>query len=455
VANKGSEKVKLSAFPSISSIVEDGRLKSLIDRWSFAFVSAEVKGIAADAKKKIPRGAKPPTKDQLISQIAGRFARLENDLLKQVINGTGVLLHTNLGRSPIDPDSYDDLKAAVCGYSNLEFDISTNKRSKRGVVAGRLIAAIAGADAGMVVNNNASSVFLIVASLAKGKDVIISRGQLVQIGGGFRIPEIIERTGAILKEIGTTNKTNLGDYKKAIGKNTGLILIVHKSNFVQRGFTEEPEPSAIVQLAKKKRIPACYDLGSGLLPFDGSRSYSDEPDIRWAVRTGADLVCFSGDKLLGGPQAGLIVGKKKRISSLLKDPIYRVLRPDKLTIGLLEKTLLGYSAGMTGNLCWRLASVSVDDLKRRAACIAEKISDSDVTAVKLKSSFGGGALPEYTFDSFGLRLSGDAALLSKKLRQFHTPVIVRNAPGHILIDMRTVLPEQDDILIDAIKSCLS
>ncbi len=454
MAGKGDKKLKLSDFPSISSVLEDDRLKPLIKEYSFPFVSSEVKKIASEMKKNIKKGKAVPRIENIIVEIKRVFGKIETDMLHTVINGTGVILHTNLGRSPIDPDIFDSLRDAVCGYSNLEFDLEKNKRSKRGTVAGRLIAAIAGADSGLMVNNNASSVYLIVANLATGKEVIISRGQLVQIGGGFRIPEIIERTGAKLKEIGTTNKTSLTDYRKAINKNTGLILIVHKSNFIQKGFTEEPEVSKIVELAKQKRITVCYDLGSGLLPMDSKRAPSDEPDIKTAVRTGADLVCFSGDKLLGGPQAGLIVGKKRYVSALLKDPLYRVVRPDKLTIGLMEGTLLKYAGGKVDSLCRSIASISVDNLKKRADKIVAEIDNSRLTTIDLKSSFGGGSLPEYEFSSVGLKISGNGLAISEKLRDFAVPIIVRTASSGVKIDLRTVLPRQDKILIDAIRSCL-
>jgi L-seryl-tRNA(Ser) seleniumtransferase len=306
----------------------------------------------------------------------------------------------------------------------------------------------------MLVNNNAAAVYLIVANLAGGKEVIISRGQLVQIGGGFRIPEIIERSGAVLKEIGTTNKTSLADYRKAVNKNTGLILIVHKSNFIQRGFTEEPEPTKIVELAKLKKLPVCYDLGSGLLVSDARFASLEEPDVTGAVKTGVDLVCFSGDKLLGGPQAGLIVGKQRRITALLKDPIYRVIRPDKLTIGLMEKTLLEYLTGKSTNPCQKMASISLTNLKKRADAIVEAIQSPDVRGIDLKSSFGGGSLPEYEFDSFGIKISGNSASLSGKLRAASVPVVSRSIASGALIDLRTVFPDQDGSLIEAIRSCL-
>ena len=454
MADKSGKKLKLSQFPSISSILEDNRLKPLFERWSFVFVSSEVKKLAAGLKKRTLKEGKIPSQNELVLQALRLFKKYKTDLIRPAINGTGVILHTNLGRAPINPNIYGQLKHAVCGYSNLEFDIEENRRSKRGVMAGRMIAALSGAEAGMLVNNNAAAVYLIVANLAGGKEVIISRGQLVQIGGGFRIPEIIERSGAVLKEIGTTNKTSLADYRKAVTKNTGLILVVHKSNFIQKGFTEEPEPAKIVELAKRKKLPVCYDLGSGLLASNERFASLDEPDVTSAIKTGADLICFSGDKLLGGPQAGLIVGRQRRISALLSDSLYRVIRPDKLTIGLMEKTLLEYLAGKSTNPCQEMASISIDNLRKRADAIVAAIQKPDVRVINLKSSFGGGSLPEYAFDSFGIKIAGDAVSLSGKLRAASIPVISRSIASGVLIDLRTVFPDQDGGLIEVIRSCL-
>jgi L-seryl-tRNA(Ser) seleniumtransferase len=318
-----------------------------------------------------------------------------------------------------------------------------------------MLAALSGAESGMAVNNNAAAVYLIVANLAgNGREVIISRGQLIQIGGGFRIPEIIERSGAVLREVGTTNKTALGDYRKAITRNTSLILIVHKSNFVQRGFTEEPEPMQIAKLAHSKNIPICYDLGSGLMFKGGLGGQLDEPAVPTAVRTGADLVCFSGDKLFGGPQAGLIAGKEKLIGRLIKDPLYRTFRLDKLTIGLLEKTLFAYLRG-TPLPAWELANAPVDLLKAKADEVVEAINNPAATSTPLRSSFGGGSLPEYEFDSFGIRITGDPIDLTRRLLSYATPVVCRSVSNAVLIDLRTVMPECYSTLIDAIRSCLS
>jgi L-seryl-tRNA(Ser) seleniumtransferase len=454
MADKSGKKIKLAEFPSISSILEDDRLKAIMDRWSFPFVSSEVKAVAARAKKTALHKNIFSTANDIVSEIVGLFDQYENNLIKPVINGTGVILHTNLGRAPIDAGIYDQMRDVACGYSNLEFDIKADKRSKRGLVAGRMLAAYSGAEAGMMINNNASSVYMIVANVAGDKEVIVSRGQLIQIGGGFRIPDIIERSGARLKEIGTTNKTAISDYNNAIGKNTGLVLIVHKSNFIQKGFTEEPEPSRIVEIAGKKKIPVCYDLGSGLPSFDNIKLPVSEPDIKKAVRTGADLVCFSGDKLLGGPQAGVIVGKKRYIAALLKDPLYRVFRPDKLTIGLMEKTILAYLTNKDSNPCWRLATTTAESLKIRAESITISVNNKNVNSTPLKSSFGGGSLPEYEYDSYGIKIGGRPTAISLKLRSHSPPVIVRSASSSVLIDLRTVFPEQDRILIEAIKSCM-
>jgi L-seryl-tRNA(Ser) seleniumtransferase len=454
MADKGNKKVKLSKFPSISSVLEDDRLRPAIKKWSFAFVSGEVKKLAAVMKRSAARSGNIPSKEDLIDGTLTIFGKYDEELIRPVINGTGVLLHTNLGRAPIDPQTYDGLKNVMCGYSNLEFDVASNRRSKRGMMAGRMIAALSGTEAGMVVNNNAAAVYIIVADLAAGKEVIVSRGQLVQIGGGFRIPEIIERSGAIMKEVGTTNKTLLGDYRKAIGKNTGLILVVHKSNFIQRGFTEEPEVSRIAELAGQKKVPVCYDLGSGLLsPIPGVSSL-DEPDVGSAVRTGADLVCFSGDKLLGGPQAGLIVGKERMVTALLKNPLYRVVRADKLTIGLLERTLISYLRDDHDSPYRKMASTSVQELRSRAESIVEKLDSSQIRVIDLKSSFGGGSSPGFEFESCGIKIEGNPSSISQRLREAPAPVISRSSASGVSVDLRTVFPHQDKDLLEAVRSCL-
>jgi L-seryl-tRNA(Ser) seleniumtransferase len=451
---KKIDKPSMRNFPSVSSILEDDRIKCLNEYWSFTFVAFEVKKLTAARKRKAISENRVPSKDDLVQEIESLFDKYRKELIQPVINGTGMILHTNLGRAPISATIYEGLLDAVTGYSNLEFDLNIGKRSNRSRMIGRLLAVLSGAESGMAVNNNAAAVYLAVANLAgAGKEVIISRGQLVQIGGGFRIPEIIERSGSVLREIGTTNKTSLADYMKAINKKTGLVLIVHKSNFVQRGFTEEPETARIVELAKSKKVAVCYDLGSGLINNGEIPGQADEPTVFSAVRSGADLVCFSGDKLLGGPQAGLLVGKEKLISKLLKDPLYRAFRLDKLTIGLLENTLLGHLREIPLP-CWEMASQSLGQLKLKADEIIGSVNNSLVTTTSLKSSFGGGSLPEFEFDSIGIKITGDPLILAKKLLNYSPPVVCRTVSNGILIDLRTVMPEYYQILTDIIKSCL-
>lgn len=464
MANKGQpklklvarEKTRLSAFPSVSSVLEDERIIRLFEDWSFPFVSFEVKRLVGEWKKKPAARMQVPSKEELVEAACEQFRIYERQLIQPVINATGMILHTNLGRAPISRLAYEELADAVTGYSNLEFDLIAGKRSNRSRMPGKLLAVLTGASAGMVVNNNAAAVYLIVAALAgPGREVIISRGQLVQIGGGFRIPEIIERSGAILREVGTTNKTSLTDYRRAVTKNTALILYVHKSNFIQTGFTEEPEPSRIAEMARKKKVTFAYDLGSGYFGKGGFKGEIDETSVAGAVRTGADLICFSGDKLLGGPQAGLIVGKERLIALLLKDPLYRAFRPDKLTLGLLENALLNYLRGAIDLPCWEMASRPLVELKKEADEICEAVKNPAVFPMALKSSFGGGSLPEYEFESFGLRVTGDPVTLSRRLLDFRPSIVCRSTAGGILLDLRTVTPEYLPLLTDAIKSCLS
>jgi len=426
----------------------------LVESWSFEFLSQEVKKSAALVKKRGLISNRNEASEEIIKSVLAAFARHKADAFQYVINGSGVILHTNLGRAPISNSYWEIIKNGVTGYSNLEFDISDGARSKRGRLAHKMLALLAGAEDGLIVNNNAAAVFMAVANMSRRKEVIISRGQLVQIGGGFRIPEIIERTGSKMKEVGTTNKTALNDYKKSINRQTGLILVVHKSNFAQRGFVEEPDISGIVKIAKNAKIPVCYDIGSGLLSSDLLQEPHDEPDIKTAVRTGADIVCFSGDKLLGGPQCGLLVGKRKFISAMTADPLYRTFRPDKIAIGLMEMVIRDYLAGNHSLPIWMLAKTSSDTLKARAQHIIMACGSKNLSLVSTKSSFGGGSLPEYEIDSAGIFVEGESKIISEKLRKYDPPIIARITSKGVTIDLRTVFPNQDDILIAALKKCL-
>jgi len=453
MVNKSQQ--KLRDLPSVNAILERDEIKSLISEWSFAYVSFETKKIVAEARKQAQSQNQAPSADTIVKRIIESFAYKKTTLIKPVINGTGVALHTNLGRAPLSAELVNSVFANCVSYCNLEFDLVSGKRSKRGALAGEIAAVLAGTEAGVIVNNNAAAVLLTVNCFGKDKEVLISRGELVQIGGGFRIPEMITASGAILKEVGTTNKTTLSDYSKRLGKSTGLILKVHKSNFDIIGFTEEVSPSDLAELAAKKRIPLLYDLGSGMVDSFGQAEFEAEPSIASAVRSKADMVCFSGDKLLGGPQAGIIVGRKKYIDKLRRHPLYRPLRPDKFTLSAIEQTLLAY---LTNPDKIRLSAIfkqGIETLQERANHICAELYLDYVTPIALKSAAGGGSTPNISYPGFGLVIKENAEGLDLKLRQYDPPLIIRQGKGQVIIDLSTVLPEQDKIIIEALKTWLS
>jgi len=453
MVNKNQQ--KLRDLPSVNTILERDELKSLIEEWSFAYVSYETKKIVTEARKQAQRQGRVPSADTIIAGIIESFKYKKTTLIKPVVNGTGVALHTNLGRAPLADELVNAVFANCVSYCNLEFDLVSGKRSKRGALAGEIAAVLTGTEAGVIVNNNAAAVLLAVNCFGKGKDVLISRGELVQIGGGFRIPEMITASGAILKEIGTTNKTSLSDYAKRIGKNTGLILKVHKSNFDIVGFTEEASPADLAELARKKRIPMLYDLGSGMVDNFGHEEFKAEPSIGSAVRSKADMVCFSGDKLLGGPQAGIIVGRKKYIDILRKHPLYRPLRPDKFTLSAIEQTLLAYLTNPDKIKLNAIFKQGIETLTKRANHICAELNLNYVTPIALKSAAGGGSTPNISYTGFGLVIKENIENLDSKLRKYDPPIIIRQGKGQAIIDLSTVLPEQDRIVIEALKACLS
>lgn len=446
---------KLKSIPSVNTILERNDIGKLIAEWSFAYVSFETKNQVALSRKLARKSGKIDNADTIALKIIKSFAKKQTTLIKPVINATGVALHTNLGRAPLSDDLLKIIFDNCSSYCNLEFDLVEGKRSKRGTLAGEIAAVLAGTEAGVIVNNNAAAVLLVVNCLAKDKQVLISRGELIQIGGGFRIPEMITASGALLKEIGTTNRTVLSDYSKHLGKNTGLILKVHKSNFDIRGFTEEASASDLAVLAHKKRVPMLYDLGSGMIDDFGLPEFKAEPNVVSAVRSKADLVCFSGDKLLGGPQAGIIVGKKKYISVLRSHPLYRPLRPDKLTLSAIEQTMLSYLVDPGKIKLKTILGQNIDILTERAEKIYSAIGLDYIIPSSLRSTAGGGSTPNITYNSFGIAIKKNTDGLDTKLRQFNPPIIVRKSKNKVMLDLSTVFPHQDETIIKALTACLS
>jgi L-seryl-tRNA(Ser) seleniumtransferase len=404
-------------------------------------------------------GLAPP----LPTVLAGAVDALERRRrhgVQRVINATGVVVHTNLGRAPLS----EAARAAVgeaSGYASVEYDLETGTRGSRTAHVGMLAAELCGAETGTAVNNGAAALLLAVAGLAGGREVIVSRGELVEIGGSFRLPEIIAAGGAKLVEVGTTNRTRLADYRRAIGPDTGMILKVHRSNFRLVGFTEDTELGELVALGAEHELPVVFDAGSGLIDDDASAGIPDEPEVRAAVASGADLVLFSGDKLLGGPQAGLIVGNSDAVERCRTAPLARALRIDKLQIAALEATLLAHLRTTVPLEVPVIGMLHADpeELRRRAAALKAMLTAAvpgvSVEAVALDGVVGGGAAPGISVASHGIRIRGPQAThLASRLREQDPPVIVRVEDDGVLLDVRTIHPTDEELVVGALQRCL-
>ncbi|MCI0329371.1 MAG: L-seryl-tRNA(Sec) selenium transferase [candidate division Zixibacteria bacterium] len=448
---------KLSVLPSIEKLAERPEFVFFIESLSRPIVVETARNVVADFREKLRTGGSFE-ETELIAAIIHRLKEKERRFLVKVINGTGVILHTNLGRAPLSRRSLEKAAERLSGYVNLEFDLKTGKRGGRGAFVEELFCLISGAEAALVVNNNASVLYLALSVLARGKEVIISRGELIQIGGGFKIPEILEEAGAILKEVGTTNRTMLADYEKATGEKTALILKVHTSNFKQMGFVESVPAGELASLARSRGILLVEDLGSGAFVPTDRFGLPREPLVASAVEAGCDLVTFSGDKLLAGPQAGIAVGKKEVVERLKKSPLFRALRVDKLYFLLLGEALKYYlNHKETLELpAYRLLSTPVESLKARAGKIANDFQKQGVELVQTESQAGGGALPEEALSSWGIALPEiyPANVWEEKFRAAAPPVIGKIANERLVIDLRAVFPEEDEILVSVLKTLL-
>ena len=375
--------------------------------------------------------------------------------LRPVINATGVVIHTNLGRAPLAATAINRVHDVARGYANLEYDLPEGRRGSRSVHAAALLSALTGAEGAAVVNNNAAATLLILAALAAGREVVISRGELVEIGGGFRVPDVLAQSGAHLREVGTTNRTRVADYRAAIGPRTAMLLRVHPSNFRIEGFTERPTLDDLVRTAREGQVPLVEDLGSGCL----IGGMAGEPTVQQSVAAGADLVCFSGDKMLGGPQCGIIVGRQAVVQRLQQHPLMRALRVDKLTIAALEATLIEYRAGraVASVPVVRMLSASAESIEARAHLVAERLHAAHwrVALMSGASAVGGGSAPGVALDTVLLAVEHpqwSADTVESKLRALDPPVIARIEGDRLVLDLRTVFEEQDESLATALAT---
>ena len=408
--------------------------------------------------------AEIPEFESIVDSVRRSLANLRATRLQPVINGTGIVIHTNLGRAPLAPEAIRALTEIGPAYSNLEYDLVTGERGRRGAYIENALALLCGAESATVVNNCAAALVLIVHHFtraqggARRSEVLISRGEIVQIGGGFRISEIIEAAGARLRDVGATNRTALSDYAKAIGQNTALILKVHRSNFFMDGFVESPSSTAIAALARKKRVPFVEDLGSGaIVPTERLGLAEHEPTPAEALKDGAGLVCFSGDKLFGGPQAGIIAGKKRFVAALKREPLFRALRCDKLVFAALQATIDLHLDQSGGIPAIALLQVPEEELRARAAAIVDRLEGvpGRIAIGCGTVKVGGGTLPKSTMSSVTIDIvpqNCSLADFAARLRASNPPVIGYIANARFKLDLRTIFPQQDEPVVAALRA---
>jgi L-seryl-tRNA(Ser) seleniumtransferase len=440
-------------LPSVEQLLQAEPIRRLLQDYPRPLVLQATRDTLDQARAALANGGWPYTPADLPALIHESLRRARQARLRPVINATGVVIHTNLGRAPLSADALAAAAAAAAGYANLEYDLETGGRGSRHQLVSDLLRRLTGAEDALVVNNNAAALLLGLSALAQGQEVVISRGQLVEIGGGFRIPDILRQSGASLVEVGTTNRTYAADYEAALGERTGLILRVHASNFKILGFTHAPALSELVTLARRRGLPVLDDLGSGALLDTARFGLAHEPTVQESVAAGCDLVAFSGDKLLGGPQAGVLVGSAEVVMRLRGHPLVRALRPDKLTLAALGATLAHYLAGEAERTVpvWRMLATPVEELESRARALAAHI-DGRVELEETRSTVGGGSLPGETQPSRAVALPGDPEALAQALRLAPTPVVGRIEHDRLLLDLRTVLPEQDALLVEQLRT---
>jgi L-seryl-tRNA(Ser) seleniumtransferase len=451
----GGKNALLRALPSIEQLLRRPSLEPRLSSVPRARAVAALRLAVERVRARLLRGEARPFDDADVDEA---LRTLATPNLRPVLNATGVVLHTNLGRAPLAPEAVARMAEVARGYSNLEYDLDEGERGSRYAPLVPLLKELTGAEDALVVNNCAGAALLVLATLASGREGIVSRGELVEIGGGFRVPDVMRQSGAKLVEVGTTNRTRLADYEQALTPDTGVLLKVHRSNFAVVGFTEEVEVAELSALGRRRGVPVFQDLGSGaLVPLEGP-GLTREPTVRDAVAAGADVVAFSGDKLLGGPQAGIVVGRAELVARVKKHPLTRALRVDKMTVAALEATLELYRDGRPEAVpTYRLLTQPPEVLRARATRLLALLQGRGVSArvEEVSGQVGGGAMPLARLPSHACVLTlGEPAEYLERLRGARVPVIARMSDGEVLLDVRCLAEEELETVAQAVGDAL-
>jgi len=447
-------------LPRVDRVVGHASLADACKQLGVRAVTRLVRETIDTARQNLANGTRTPTLDDVAQTVAQRAAKVLRSRARRVINATGVVLHTNLGRAPLGPRAIEALSRSAAGYTSIEIDLDTGKRGRRGAFAEDALSELTGAEAALVVNNNAAAVLLMLGALAAGKSVIVSRGELVEIGGGFRVPDVMARSGARLVEVGTTNKTRISDYARAVEStpDAAAILRVHQGNFRQVGFVERPDHEELARFAHDKHLLLLEDLGGGALVDLERLGLSSEPTVQASVTKGSDIVCFSTDKVLGGPQGGAIVGKRELVERCRRDPLARALRLGRLPLVALEETLACYLEGdLDGIPALAAVRAPTNVVRDRAELLHSALEKREIKAcvVELRSAVGGGACAEDPLESWGVALqTPHPERIAERLRRGSPPVLARVQEGTVLFDVRTLLVGEDQQLVAAIEMAL-
>ncbi len=450
-------------LPSVDELLAHNIIVQLSASFPHAFITNLVRKQLDETRKSIAAGGKCPVVDEIARSIADRLQNYTTTSLRPVINATGVVLHTNLGRASLSRDAIEAMRVVSAGFSNLEFDLESGARGSRQAHVEKLLCEVTGAEAGLIVNNNAAAVLLGLSEHARRKEIIVSRGQAVEIGDSFRIPDVMRQSGAKLVEVGTTNCTYTKDYEQAITQSTAAFLRVHSSNFKVIGFTSEVSIEELVASANVRGLPVFDDLGSGCFLDTAQFGLDAEPMVQRSVAAGVSLIFFSGDKLVGGPQAGIIVGKRQYVDKLRRHPLARAVRIDKIRLAGLIATLIHYLRGEATSKIpiWRMISMSVEEIEKRALMYAEATGGLG-KVVNGESMVGGGSLPGSTLPTKMViigkgekKTSSLIIKINRDLRHWNTPIIARIQDNNLLLDPRTVLVEEDPIVCSALKALIS